>query len=419
LAPAPRPVLPQTLDELAHPDAFQVFQPAGPAPDVHDEPLQWDKLIFRPSFFYQFLYANGLQSVPGASRNTIIQNVSPGLLVNLGPEWVFDYTPTLRYYSNPHFQDGFDQSVVLRGGMSSPAWRLGLSQGYTATTDPTVETGTQVSQETYATVLTATRELTEALSLALQANQDFSFAGNPANAAQPNNASQNNDFQNSRSWSTLDFLEVKTTAHFNWGVGGGGGFVSEETGSDQTYEQVDGRCDWRLTDRISLHASAGLEDYQFLGGSQGDMISPIYNGSLQYQPFVNTRLSLDGSESLSPSMFQGEVADTTAYGVSLNQRLLGRLHLDLAGSHATVDYTGAGSAAPSPVWPVRGEAPPPPPPAAYRPGPDDYYSVTARLSCPLLHRGSVGISYQYSHNQSSTSGNYDTTQIGIDIGYCY
>jgi hypothetical protein len=264
---------------------------------------------------------------------------------------------------------------------------------------PTVQTGTQVNQQSYITEVTASRELTDVVSLSLQADQNFEFAGNAQNGAQSTGT-----LQNSRTWSTSDFLDFKTGSRFNWGVGGGGGYVSVDTGPNQTFEQLQSRFNWRLTDRISFGANAGAEDRQFQGAQQGDLISPLYGFSVQYQPFDNTRISLTGNRSVSPSLFQSQVVDSTMYDLSLDQRLLGKLHLTLTGTYSTQDYTGTAS----PTIPAQNPL-----------GTDVTTSFNARLSCPLLHRGTVGLIYEYSHNQSVTVGNYDSTQIGFDVGYSY
>jgi len=186
----------------------------------------------------------------------------------LGSYWVLDYTPTLRYYSGTNFQNGFDQSVILRGGKTYENWRLGLSQSYTTSSSPTVETGTQVNQASYVTALTASYELNNIMSMDLTANQDIEDAQALAS---------------SRTWSSLDWLNFKLTSALNLGVGGGGGYVDEQTGPSQTYEQLESRIGWRVSDKVSLQANAGFEDSQFSGSSRGALISPLYGASLEYQ----------------------------------------------------------------------------------------------------------------------------------------
>jgi hypothetical protein len=387
LAPSPMSVTPQTTDELAHPGEFQVFPNAGPAPDSLDQPFQWGTVVFRPHLLYSFMYGNGVQSAPGVQNKTIIQTLSVGMLVNLGSYWVLDYTPTLRYYSGTNFQNGFDQSVILRGGKTYENWRLGLSQSYTTSSSPTVETGTQVNQASYVTALTASYELNNIMSMDLTANQDIEDAQALAS---------------SRTWSSLDWLNFKLTSALNLGVGGGGGYVDEQTGPSQTYEQLESRIGWRVSDKVSLQANAGFEDSQFSGSSRGALISPLYGASLEYQMFQNTSIGLTAQSSTSPSLFDGLVSQNTTYGATLSQRLLGKLNLSLGANYSTVDYLSSTTTAAG--------------------GSQNYTSYNARLSCPLLQRGSFGITYQYSHTQSSATqnlGNYNTTQIGFFVGYTY
>jgi len=389
LAPSPAPAVPQTQNEQANPGAFQVFNPNGAAPDSLDQPFQYGRLIFRPHVLYRFLYGNGIQSAPGAPQKTVVQQFSPGILVNLGPDWVLDYTPTLIYYSSPEFANTVNQSVILRGGTEYQDWTLGLSQSYFSVSTPTVETGTQLRQDSYITALSASRELNSTVSLDLAVNQDFEAT---------------EMLESTRDWSSLDWLNFKISPRMNFGLGAGGGYDSPDSGPGQVYEQAQGRYNWRVSDRFSLSANGGVEDRQYQEGGQADLISPIYGGSVQYQPFDYTTIALLVNNSVSQSFFVGQVVKNSVFGLDVTQRLLGKLHLDLNGGYTIEKYVATTD---TPV-------------ATSLNRKDDYLTFTARLSCPLLKRGTAGIFYQYSHNQSTADGfTYGSTQIGFDLGYTY
>src|SRR5882724_1992946 len=75
-------------DETAKPPALQedqtnsemnVFVPAGMANNSLPQPFRFGPLTFRPHPYYRFEYGNGIQSGPGSQRDTIIQEVSPGI----------------------------------------------------------------------------------------------------------------------------------------------------------------------------------------------------------------------------------------------------------------------------------------------------------------------------------------------------
>ena len=51
---------------------------------------------------------------------------------------------------------------------------------------------------------------------------------------------------------------------------------------------------------------------------------------------------------------------------------------------------------------------------------DNAYSLNSRLSVAFLKRGTLGLTWQYSHNQSTASGlTFGTTQLGFDVSYSY
>ena len=112
----------------------------------------------------------------------------------MGNYWTVDYSPTWDFYSSREFRDTLDQNVRLAGGTSYEDWTLGLSQSYSKSSDPQVETGTQTDEETFSTTLSASYRINSKLSLDMGLNQDFILTS---------------QFQNSREWSTMDWLNYQ------------------------------------------------------------------------------------------------------------------------------------------------------------------------------------------------------------------
>lgn len=374
-----------TAAELANPSPYQVFTPPGRAPARLDQPFQFGAFVFHPHITYRYLYGTGLESAPGHSHKSSIQEVLPGLAIDLGTHWVVEYNPTLRYYSDPAFQGGVDQNLVLHGEAGVGDWQFGLAQVYTATTAPTLATGSQVSQTAYATSLTAGYVFDPLVSLALGVNQNFNFASG---------------LQSTREWSTLDFVDFNLSPRLLLGVGGGGGYDSAENSADQTFQQFQTRVSWLVDDRLSVSANAGLEDREFAGGSRGPTVNPIYGAQVQYQPFAQTQLALKLNHSVSPSVLASLDSETATYELSLNQRLLGKLHLNVTGGYNRLDFLSTQAAVTSRS--------------------DYYYTFTTRLSLPVLQRGTVGLEYRYAKNASSAAGlSTSSNQVGVDLGFSY
>ena len=389
IAPGPDSGVPQTISEQENPGEFQVLT-GGPGRGALDEPFQYGPVIVRPRVNYRYLYTDGLQASPGNQSQTVVQDLSPGLLVDLGPNWVFDYAPTMRFYSDPAFRDGVDQALDLHGGISYDQWRFGLSQSYTYSSSPTVETGSQVDTQTYATGLNASCQLNPILSLDMSGSQNFAIASGSSSVG---------GLQSTHEWSTMNFLNFKFWQRFTFGAGLGGGYVESDNSPSQTFEQLQGRFAWRISDKTSLQANAGLDQRQFSGG-RADLSNPTYGATLQYQAFEYTSVFCNISQAVTQSIIQDSVTVSTAYGGGISQRLLGKLHLSLSGNYSTEDFLSTT--------------------ADVTDRTDDAYSVNARLSCPFLKRGTFGLTWQYSHNQSTESGlTYGTTQLGFDVGYSY
>jgi len=385
--PPPSAATTEPVWQQTETNQFEVFSPAGTAASSSlNQPFQIGPVTVRPHLLDRFFYATGLPLSPGNQQNTAIEEFSPGIAFDIGTHWTLDYTPTLRFYSNHNFEDEFDNAITLTGATAYEDWNFGFSQSYASSDSPNIQTGAQTSQEIYLTALTASYAFNSKMSLDMGLYQNLQFT---------------EDFQSSRDWSTMEWLNYQFWPRFNVGIGAGAGYVNVDVGPDQTYEQAAGRINWRATDKISFKLNAGYEDRQFLSNGAGDLLSPTFGATIQYQPFEVTQISLNANRSETPSYFQDQVSENTSINCDLNQRLLGRYYLDLNAGYNITKYdasTIVGSANPD----------------------NDYYSFCARLSRSFLKRGTLAIFYQYSGNSSAEPGfTYSGSQVGIEIGYKY
>ena len=74
---------------------------------------------------------------------------------------------------------------------------------------------------------------------------------------------------------------------------------------------------------------------------QSTLVNPIFDATIQYQPFEQTRISLTGQRVVSATYLQDQVTETTGVSADLNQRLLGKLFLDLNGGYQLVKYVSS------------------------------------------------------------------------------
>jgi hypothetical protein len=382
LAPGPQPPdeTPPAMQQTSEMDVFAT------APQTESEPLKWGPVTLRPHPYYQFFYGDGIQAGTNQLLNTTIQQISPGALLEMGRHWTLDYSPLWTVYSNNKFQNTFGQSVKLVGGTAYNDWVFGISQDYTDSSSPSVETATQTRQQTYDTAVNAAYTMNSKMSLDLALNQNFVSA---------------DQFSSYNEWSTLDWLNYQFWPRLNVAVGVGGGYDNEDASPDMTFEQFQGRINWRAADKISFQLHGGVENRQFLSGGAGNLINPIFDATIQYQPFEQTKISLTGQRVVSSSYLQNQVTESTGVSASLNQRLLGKIFLDLSGSYQTVKYISSLNTS-----------------ASNRK--DDYDYLHAQLSRAFLKRGTIAVFYQISRDDSSLAGySFTSHQVGFSIGFRY
>jgi hypothetical protein len=371
-------------------NATTVFAPADVTAALQRDqapPISLGPVDLRPNVFYRFLYGTGIATAGSNHVDTVIQDFSPGFQLSLGDHLTLDYTSIMMFYSSKDFRNTFDNAVKLAFGTTYENWVFGLSQSYASSSTPLVETGTQTDQQTYITAATATYRFNSEMWADLSFNQTI------------NDADQ---FASHREWSTLDYLNYDFYDRLTVGVGLGFGYVNTIDGVNNTYQQIQGRAAWRMTDKVSFLAHAGLETREFLGSSTNSstLVSPVAGGTIQWQPFEATKFSFDVSHAVVPSYFQNQVTETTDVTGGLNQRLFGVLTLDLSGGYHRADYIASDASTTART--------------------DNYYTFNSRLSCAFLKHGTAGVFYQYSDNSSTAPGfTFTSNQVGFDLGFTF
>jgi Putative beta-barrel porin 2 len=353
---APPPTTPRAAAEDATNNDMAVFVPAADRRnDSLPEPFKWAGLVFRPHVDYQFLYVNGLLAGPGNFRDTFVHTLSPGFALDLGRHWTLDYTPSFVFYSDRAFRNAINHNIALNGQTRYEDWRFGFAQTYSHSDATLIETATQTKEDLFGTTLTASHQLNDKFSADLSLAQNLNYVQN---------------FQDSKTWSTLDWLNYQIAKRLFVGVGAGAGYSSVDgPGSDSVNEQLQGRIQWRATDKLSFTVNGGLQNDQFLNASRqsfsvttldtngmphtstvtidkpGDLLTPIFGASIQYQPFRDTQISLSASRSVSPSLVSGSDTVDTSVSVNFTQTLLEKFSLNLGASYGATEYSDSGFSA--------------------------------------------------------------------------
>ena len=346
--------------------------------------LVWGPVTARPHLNTRFTYGNSLRSRNGSNVNTVIEEISPGSLFELGKKWQLDYTPTLSFYSSKEFKDTLAHNVFFGGGTAYGNWLFNLSQTYSASSQPLIETGVQTDEESFVTRLGASYYFNSKLMLELGLDQDIRSA---------------QAFTTSRRWSTMDWLNYQISNRLSVGAGLGGGYENVTPGSDMTFEQFQAKINMRIARKLDLAVNGGGEVRQILDVDGDPLVNPIYGASIQYRPFEHTTLSLSGNRVISSSLLQGQVSETTTISAAVSQRFLGLLYLTLSGGFSNNRYITADAS-----LDVNRE--------------DDIANFSATLSYPFTTRGTASVFYNYSDNSSSSGAfSYSSSQVGLQLGY--
>jgi hypothetical protein len=386
-------VVPHSPSQLDVPDAYRQLEteqrnesldPKSPSYLNPNSFLVWGPITARPHLDTRFTYGNNLRSRTGSNENTLLEEISPGSLFELGTKWKLDYTPTLSFYSSKDFKDTLGHNVLLAGGTTYDNWLFSLTQTYSVSSQPLIETGAQTDQENFVTSLGASYYFNSKLMLQLGLDQNFRSA---------------QAFTTSRSWSTMDWLNYQVSSRLSIGAGLGGGYENVSPGSDMTFEQFQTRVNMKIGRKLDLAINGGGEVRQILDVDSDPLINPIYGASIQYRPFEQTTLSLSGNRQVSSSLLPGQVSETTTISLALNQRLLGLLYLTLSGGFSNNRYILANN-----TLNLNRE--------------DDNTNFAASLSYSFITRGTVSVFYNYSDNSSSIAGfDYSSNQVGLQLGY--
>jgi hypothetical protein len=363
-----------------------------PGPSAIERYLDWGPVHLHPHLLYRVSYGNGLQSAPGEKATTVINELSPGMLIDVGNHWHLDYTPTLRFYSSKHFRDETDHSANLTWGTIYQDWALGASQSYVSSSSPLVETASQTDTETYSTSVNATWQMGSKMSLDFAASQDFRFLGQTSVNGQ--------GLSDSRTWSTTEGFNYQFWPRFSAGLGVTFAYDDLKVGTDMTSEQLNGRINWVVGQKLTLSLSGGVEDRQFLDSREPDSLTPIFAASIIYHPFEPTTLTLSANRTVTASYFDSQITEITGFTGSLQQRLLGELTLNVTGGFTSTSYQSTFLG----FFTVNRQ--------------DDRSTVNVRLSYPFIKRGTASVFYDWSDNSSNVEGfKYQSNQAGLELGY--
>jgi Putative beta-barrel porin 2 len=187
------------------------------------------------------------------------------------------------------------------------------------------------------------------------------------------------------------------------GLGLAGGYdMVESPSQDQIYEQLNVRASYELTGKVSASFSAGFEFRQVAGSGAEENGSPVFEGSLFYQPFDGTSLALVLSRrTMSSATLGSQDFNNTSAILSARQRFLQRVYVGLSVGYENSTYFSTSIGFSS----TRS---------------DDYYFVQTSVDLDLTRFWTIGIFYFYRQSDSTldTFSFYDN-QFGLHTSFTF
>ncbi len=355
-----------------------------PAPSSKD--LRWGPINFRPHVSYRYLYGNGIQASPGNTKETGVHSFSPGLFAELGSHWTVDFTPTWTYYSSSAFRDTVGLAGLLNWATQYKIWTLSAAQSYNISDSPLVETGSQTKQTSYITNFNATIAFNSRYSLETALTQSLIFSEGYANV---------------RTWSVREMAHRRVTARLDTALGIDYSYTALDRTPDMGSLQFLGNLTWHPTDQFNMSLMAGLENREIYAKPTTSKLNPVYSASIEFSPVATTQLGVTASRSTSASFLDGQILESTRYGLTLNQRLLKRLHFSAALSHQESEYSATRTST------TAGRT-------------DRIESLNLGLNTVFLARIRTGLTYQHNRNKSNIPGfAFSSSQIGFEISYSF
>jgi hypothetical protein len=379
LAPLPsEPLVPPILRENQSTD-FSTL------PAVSGNLFKYGSLELHANVLYRYLYETGLPGA-GGPVDSNVQTIAPGLKLDAGSHWSFEYNPAWTFYSDNSLHDTVAQAFAAHGVGQVGNWGVNASGTYSRSTDFLFETGTQTEQRSWGGQIGGSRNLGDQFQLQLGGGMNARFG---------------EGFPGNRTWTAQGWLLKQFTPYLSVSVGPSYGYDDTSGQANSQYIRYLVRVETQLTQKLRLNLEAGREERQILTTVQQTLTNPSYNGSLDYQPVENTHIGVFAEQSTDVSYFNNQITESKRWGVTLRQRLLQRFFLSANYNHQNNDFVSSANNL-----------------AVDRT--DKIDSFGARLTTSFGPHWTVAAVYQDSKNDSSSTGfSVDSHQYGFEINCRY
>ena len=339
-------------------------------------------------------------------RDDFYAVISPGITLGFGDldnrvdNFVrLDYSAGAYLFATYDGQDTVQHLIRLDGQYHINKLTLSLSQGVQildgADLNGTDNSGNQVSRvnldvagrtkvNIYTTSLRANYLLTGKTSL----DTGFQYS-----------ASEYDVLLSSELYSGDLYLNYALSGKLTLGVGASGGYITNDAPTpDETFEQINVRATYLLTQKISFIGSVGLEGRQS-DGRDGTRVTPVFDIGAVYLPFDGTTIGFSANRRvLSSAVNAGQNYQSSGFSLSFRQRFFTRYSYSLSGGYENDHYVSVSDN----VTATRN---------------DDYFFIQTGVDISLREHLSAGISYQHRENISAGGGGagFDDNQVSARV----
>ena len=212
--------------------------------------------------------------------------------------------------------------------------------------------------------------------------------------------------------SALLWMDYQILPKVKAGFGGGGGYLQVDGTSglagisnpNSVYFNGQGRLSWQAAQKLTINASAGIEDRHFQGTTTvKDSVSPIGRLTADWKAAERTLISLGVSHGKKVSNAQGaQVNEETAVTASMSHGLTDRVSMSVEGGYSLAHYTQTVVIAGASVRD------------------DNYFFFKPSVSYRFMERANATLYYQYRRNEANLplNGNdFYNNQLGLELSY--
>lgn len=353
--------------------------------------LGW--LDVHPHLDYEINYDDNIFITSTNEVEDFQHTISPGVLLGAGDYkqknenyFSLDYTPSIILFQDNSSQDAVEQDADFIAQYRLNKLTLGLRQSYQHLTGGDIQVGNRVDRDIFATQFRADYEFSEKTSADAELSQVIS--------------DYKNQFDNT-TWKVSAYANYKPTAKLKFGLGPTFGWRDIESNPNQTFQQINARVVYEMTQKISLRAKAGVGFRQTQGGF--DRTSPVFGIGATWTPFDGTSLTLDAyREEYSSTTLFSQNYYATGFAARIRQRFLQKFYVALGGGYENSTYYQTSAAA----APTSRE--------------DNYFYLRPALDYQVTDFWSIGAFYQYRANDStSATNNFFNNQAGFQTSLAF